>query len=156
VGRVEADHMKHPNQGDLIEPPRHLDEYARKVIEAALTVHRHLGPGFPEGVYEEALVIELAVRGISFQRQLEIPITYNGHAIARFQLDLLVEDELVVELKAVESLHPLHRAQVISYLRAGRFQLGLLINFNVFALLQGVRRVIWNNSLLDGYLEQLS
>jgi GxxExxY protein len=126
------------------EPPEHLDRYAHDVLGAAIEVHQHLGPGFLESVYEGALMMELELRGFAVQRQVVIPVVYKGRAIADARLDLLVEGELVVELKAVESLLPVHRAQVISYLKTGAFQLGLLINFNVPILSQGVRRVIWN------------
>src|SRR5690606_24207901 len=101
-------------------------------------VHRQLGPGFLEYVYEEALVLELTTRGFSFRRQPVFPVLYKGVQIGEARLDLLVEDELVVELKAVEELRPLHRAQVLSYLRTGEFQLGLLFNFNVYSLRQGI------------------
>lgn len=126
------------------EPPAYLDEIARGVIGAAIEVHRQLGPGFLEYVYEEALVLELTTRGFSFRRQPVFPVLYKGVQIGEARLDLLVEDELVVELKAVEELRPLHRAQVLSYLRTGEFQLGLLFNFNVYSLRQGIRRIVWS------------
>ena len=126
------------------EPPNELDRCAHEVIGAAIEVHRHLGPGFLEAVYEEAMMVELALRGVTVRRQVPIALAYKGRSLPRVQLDLLVEDELVVELKAVERLSPIHVAQVISYLKAGAFQLGLLINFNVPTLRQGIRRVIWS------------
>ena len=110
------------------------------MIGAAIEVHRHLGPGFLETVYEQAMMVELAIRGLTVRRQVPIVLAYN--ALPSAQLDLLVEDELVVELKAVERLSPIHTAQILSYLKAGAFQLGLLINFNVPTLRQGIRRVI--------------
>jgi GxxExxY protein len=124
------------------EPSPALDEIAHRVIGAALDVHRELGPGFLERVYEDALCIELGLRGIGYDQQLRYPVHYKGILVAESQLDLLVEGELVVELKAVEELRPIHTAQVLSYLRAGGFQLGLLFNFNVYSLRQGTRRVI--------------
>jgi GxxExxY protein len=128
---------------DAKEPPRHIDEIAHRIIGAAIEVHRHLGPGFYERMYEEALVIELGLRGILVERQVPIPITYKNEPIGSAHLDLLVEGEVVVELKAVEALHRVHTAQVISYLQAGAFPLGLLLNFNVAALKEGgIRRVI--------------
>ena len=136
MNRQAAEHAK--------EPPRHLDECAHAVIGAAIEVHRHLGPGFLESVYEEALAIELGLRRIQFARQVAIPISYKSRHLAEARLDLLVDDELVVELKAVETLLPIHRAQVISYLQAGAFQLGLLINFNVGLLRNGLHRVVWS------------
>ncbi len=88
------------------------------------------------------MAVELRLRNVKFQRQAPLPIAYKGHPITTARLDLLVEDELIVELKAVESLLPIHRVQVLSYLKAGSFPLGLLINFNVKILTTGVGRVI--------------
>ena len=127
MGRQDAEHAK----TDAKEPSLELDRLAHTVIGAAIEVHRNLGPGFLEAIYEAALVLELEARNVRFRRQVPIEVIYKGSVIGESRLDLLVEDELVVELKHVESLLPIHRAQVISYLRAGAFQLGLLINFNV-------------------------
>ena len=124
------------------EPPEELDRIARAVIGAAIEVHRQLGPGFLEAVYERALMVELTLRGIRVRRQVQLPLTYKGHPLPVTQLDLLVEDQLVVELKAIERFAPIHHSKLVSYLRAGGFQLGLLINFNVEQLKDGVRRVI--------------
>jgi GxxExxY protein len=126
------------------EPSDRIDKLAHDTIGAALEVHRQLGPGFLEHVYDEAMAIELTARRIPFRRQVVYPVIYNERIIAESRLDLLVADELVVELKAVEELRPIHHAQVVSYLRAGEFQLGLLFNFNVYALRQGMRRIIWS------------
>jgi len=128
------------------EPRDEIDGWARRVIGAAIEVHRDLGPGFLESVYEEALASELAIRGLKFQRQYLIPIEYKGRVIGEHKLDFLVEEELVVELKAVEHLLPIHHAQVHSYLKAGAFELGLLMNFNAPLLKDGLRRVILNQS----------
>lgn len=129
-------------QHTLAEPGAHVDLRAREVIGAALEVHRNLGPGFLETVYEEALAIELAVRGIPFERQARIAIRYKGKEVGTSQLDLLVDRSLIVELKAVDSLAPIHWAQVRSYLKATGHSLALLINFNVPLLRNGVRRVV--------------
>jgi GxxExxY protein len=126
------------------EPPPHLDQLAHDVIGAAIEVHRHLGPGYLESIYERALWVELRVRQIPFESQVVLPIVYKGECIGEPQLDLLIANELVIELKAVERLLEIHRAQVISYLKAGGFQLGLLINFHTSLLKDGVRRVIWD------------
>jgi GxxExxY protein len=126
----------------LIEPSAEIDRCARAVIGAAIEVHRHLGPGFLETTYEEAMAVEMSMRGIGFERQVQIPITYKGRVISRPQIDLLVEGVLVVELKAVTAFLPIHVAQIVSYLRAGAFQLGLLINFNVRLLKDGIQRVV--------------
>ncbi len=125
-----------------VEPSRELDLLARQVIDAAIEVHRSLGPGFLESVYEQALGIELESRGIPFVRQPSVAVNYKGHPIGEGRLDLLVGDALVVELKAVDAIAPIHTAQVISYLKASRHQLGLLINFNVPILKEGIKRII--------------
>ncbi|HTY87247.1 MAG TPA: GxxExxY protein [Candidatus Acidoferrum sp.] len=126
----------------FIEPNRKTDELARAVIGAAIEVHRQLGPGFLESIYEEALGIELEGRNIPFERQKEISVLYKRRQIGGQRIDLLVGDSLIVELKAVDALADIHTAQVISYLKATGLSLGLLINFNVPVLKQGVRRII--------------
>src|ERR1051325_5514915 len=100
------------------EPDTATDELARAVIGAAIEVHRHLGPGFLESVYEESLAIELTARQIRFERQKEISVLYKGEQVGRHRVDLFVGDSLIVELKTVESLSEIHKAQVISYLKA--------------------------------------
>jgi GxxExxY protein len=124
------------------EPDEQLDRLASVVVVAAVEVHRHLGPGFLESAYERSLCVELTLRGISFRRQVVIPIEYKGHPVGDGRLDLLVENRLVVELKAVDALQPIHAIQVRSYLKATGLSLALLINFNVPVLLRGVRRII--------------
>ena len=125
-----------------MEPSHDLDRLAHAVIGAAIEVHRQLGPGFLESVYEEALCVELQSRAVSFVRQHPIAVNYKGHSVGEGRLDLLVGNVLVVELKAVEALLPIHTAQVMSYLKTTGFHLGLLINFNVPVLRNGIRRVI--------------
>lgn len=126
----------------LVEPTARADQRAREVIGAAIEVHRHLGPGFLESVYEEALARELRHRDVLFRLQLPVGVAYKGELVGEARVDLLVDDCLLVEVKAVESLAPLHKAQVISYLRATRLQLGLLLNFNVPQLVQGMKRIV--------------
>ena len=126
----------------LEEPPEYLDQLARDAIGAAIEVHRELGPGFLESIYEAALCDELTRRDIQHERQPTIPIPYKGRIIGEHRLDILVGGELVLELKAVESLSQAHVAQVMSYLHAGAFRLGLLINFSVPILRQGIKRLI--------------
>ena len=123
------------------EPSAKVDELAKTVVDACIEVHKALGPGYLESVYEEALVKELTLREISFERQKAINVNYKGEPVGQARLDLLVDKLLVVELKAVESLAPIHTAQVISYLKAGTFQLGLLINFNTTLLKHGIKRI---------------
>ncbi len=124
------------------EPDPIVDQLAYSVIGAAIEVHKALGPGFLESVYEEALCIELRLRNIGFTKQPEIGVMYKGRPIGRGRLDLLVGDCLVVELKAVEALLPIHKAQIISYLKATGHSFVLLINFNVPILKRGNQRVV--------------
>jgi GxxExxY protein len=124
------------------EPDEELDRLAREVIGAAIEVHRILGPGFLESVYEEALCVELRLRTIPFQRQVPVPIVYKGVAIGQDRLDLLVQGKLIVEIKTVETLAPIHKAQAISYLKATGHILALLINFNTAVLKDGIKRIV--------------
>lgn len=124
------------------EPPKELDGLANKVIGAALEIHRHLGPGFLESVYEEALTIELDLRGVVFERQRPITVFYKNRPAGEYRVDLLVGGNLVVELKAVEKILPIHKAQLISYLKASGLPLGLLINFNEKLLKDGIQRIV--------------
>jgi GxxExxY protein len=124
------------------EPDAELDRLARLVIGAAIEVHRQLGPGLLEAVYEEALCIEFDLRKIPFTRQQGVGITYKGRPVGKGKLDLLVGERLIVELKSVERLAPIHSAQMISYLRMTSRMLGLLINFNVPVLKEGIKRVV--------------
>jgi GxxExxY protein len=125
-----------------MEPDEELDRLAHEVIGAAIEVHRILGPGFLESVYEEALIVELGLRTISVQRQVPIPLVYKGVAIGQGRLDLPVQGKLIVEIKTVEALAPIHKAQTISYLKATGLQLALLINFNAAVLKDGIKRIV--------------
>ena len=125
-----------------MEPQSELDVLARRVIGAAIEVHKALGPGYLESVYEEALALELGAQGVDCDRQAPIRIDYKGQVVGEGRLDLLVADRLVVELKVVDTLLPIHHAQVLSYLKATQRQLGLLINFNVRVLRDGVKRIV--------------
>jgi len=131
----------------MVEPNTAVDQLARDVIGAAIEVHRHLGPGFLESVYEEALVVELAMRQIPFERQRPIAVNYKAHAVGEGRIDLVVAGDLLVELKAVDMLAPIHKAQVISYLKATGLHLGLLINFNVPVLRAGIQRIVLSQHL---------
>jgi GxxExxY protein len=130
------------NRDEAAQPRDHLEELARIVIDAALEVHRALGPGFVEPVYEEALAVELAQRGVPFERQFHVRVTYKGFVVGSGRVDLLVGTRLVVELKSVETLAPVHVAQTLSYLKVLGQPLGLLITFNVQLLRDGIRRVV--------------
>ncbi len=124
------------------EPSERVDELARQVIGAAIEVHRILGPGFLESIYEEASAIEFTLRGIPFERQKPIVLIYKDKNVGDSWLDFLVGGELVVELKAIEIVHPIHAAKVISYLKMTRLDLGLVINFHVEQLKDGVKRIV--------------
>ena len=120
-----------------------LNEITDHVIGAAIEVHRALGPGLLESAYEVCLVAELAQRGLSVEQQKPLPVVYRDVRLdCGYRLDLLVEDEVVVEVKAVEKLAPIHEAQVISYLRLSGHRVGLLVNFNVILLKDGLRRLV--------------
>ena len=124
------------------EPDPELDALAREVIGAAIEVHRHYGPGLDEALYESAMEAELRLRGMPFQSQVWVDVEYKGQVIGKRRIDLIVAGRLLVELKAVEELTPLHKAQVKTYLKLVRLTLGLLINFNVILLKDGIKRVI--------------
>jgi len=112
-----------------------------EIIGAAIEVHRWLGPGLLESAYEEALCHELASRSLGFKRQVALPLDYKGVRLeCDYRLDLVVDDSVIVELKAVEKLLPVHDAQILSYLRLSGFRLGLLINFHVPVIKDGIRR----------------
>ena len=119
-----------------------LKEITKRIISCALEVHSTLGPGLLESVYEEALAQEFALRKISHIRQKEISLRYKGKDIGWHRIDYLVEDEVIVELKAVETLPRIYEAQVLTYLRALDKRVGLLINFNVVRLKDGIKRLI--------------
>jgi GxxExxY protein len=122
-----------------------LNQTTEQIIGAAIEVHRALGPGLLESAYEECLCREPTIRGIPFERQRRLPVTFKGARLdCGYRPDLLVDGRVVVEIKAVESLEPIHEAQVLTYLRLGGWSVGLLINFNVPVLKQGVKRLVLN------------
>ena len=119
------------------------NELTEKVIGAAIEVHRHLGPGLLESAYEECLCHELHLNGIRFQRQVSLPVDYKGlHLDCTYRLDLLVDDLVIVEIKAIDDLAPIHHAQLLTYLKAAGKPVGLLINFNVAMLKDGLKRIV--------------
>ena len=120
-----------------------INQLSEEIIGAAIEVHRALGPGLLESAYEECLCHELGLRTLSYERQRPLPLNYKGHQLdCGYRLDLLVEDKVVVEVKTVESIKRIHKAQLITYLKLGGWRLGLLINFNVPVLKEGIRRVV--------------
>lgn len=131
-----------PKQRLLPQPSLHVEQLATRVIGAAIEVHRHLGPGYLEVIYERAMMLELDARGIEFEQQVRSGVLYKGQPIGDHRIDLLVGGELVVELKVVEAIGPHHVAQVLSYLQSCNLELGLLVNFSRPTLQAGLRRVI--------------
>lgn len=127
---------------DLKEPEQEVDELARSVIGAAIEVHKQLGPGFMESVYHDALCIELDKLQIPHQREYTVAVQYKGKPVGEGRVDLVVGGKLIVELKAVDALAPVHMAQVLSYLKMTGYPLGLLVNFNVPILKEGIKRVV--------------
>jgi GxxExxY protein len=120
------------------------DAMTGAVIGAALEIHRVLGPGFLENIYEQAFALELGLRGIAFERQKIISVMYRGQHVGESRVDFMFNNSLIVELKAVERLLPVHQAQVISYLKASGCNVGLLINFHERLLRDGIKRVVLN------------
>ena len=119
-----------------------LDVLTQTIIGAAIEVHRHLGPGLLESAYEECLCYELSQAGLSFLRQVHIPIEYKGIKLdCKYRLDLIVEGAVIIEIKAMERFDPIHSAQLLTYLKATDKRIGLLINFNVDRLKDGIKRV---------------
>ena len=118
------------------------EDLAQRIIGAAIEVHEQLGAGLPESVYRNALSHELNLRGIGHQTEFPVPVFYKGLEVGLGRIDILVEGRIVLELKAVECLTDLHRAQCVAYLQATKLQLALLINFNVPLLKDGIKRVI--------------
>ena len=117
------------------------DPITEKIIGAAIEVHKALGPGLLESIYEEALCHEFRLQGINFSRQVPVRLSYKGCEISGHRLDLLVENEVIVELKSLQQLPPIAVSQLISYLRAANLKRGLIINFGANKLINGIKRV---------------
>ncbi len=122
--------------------PAETEQLITQVIGLCIEVHRVLGPGLLESTYVRAVCIELGAAKVSHERERLIAITYKCVPLARYRLDLVVADQLVLEIKCVERLQPLHRAQLLAYLRAAKIRAGLLVNFNVEVLREGIKRVV--------------
>ncbi len=119
------------------------NEITEQIIGAAIEVHRIMGPGLLESVYEDCLAIEFGIRQLKFERQKTIPLQYKHHQVASdLRLDLIVNGKVIVELKTVEKLLPVHEAQLLTYLRLTGCKVGLLINFNVPVLKDGIKRMV--------------
>lgn len=117
------------------------DDLTFIIIGAAMAVHSELGPGLLENVYENALCIELAARNLEYEQQKHLEVLYRGRNVGSFYADLVVEDKVIVELKSVKDLAPIHEAQLITYLKLANIKTGLLINFNVVSLKSSIRRI---------------
>lgn len=122
--------------------PKEAEHWGKALLDAAFEVHTLLGPGFLERIYEDALCHELALRDVPFERQKPILVPYKDLRLEGQRLDLLVAGLVIAEIKAIDAIHPLHQAQLISYLKATRLRLGFLLNFNVRHLREGIRRVV--------------
>ncbi len=123
--------------------PQEIEALAAATVQAALAVHRALGPGLLESAYQECLTIELTEAGFQCEREKVLPLTYRGRSIDHaYRLDLVVNGRLLVELKAIESVQPVHRVQVATYLKLLKLPLGLLINFNVPLIKDGITRIL--------------
>ena len=121
------------------------NEISSKIIGAAIEVHKHLGPGLLESSYEACLIHELLESGFQVKSQVLVPVFYKGVEIdAKYRLDILVEDRVIIEVKSVEKLEGIHTAQLLTYLKLTELKLGLLINFNTLRLIDGVKRVANN------------
>jgi len=121
-----------------------INQLTSQIIKAGIAVHEELGPGLLESVYHRCMVIELESMGLAVESEVPVPIVYKGHSITEegFRIDLLVEDTVVVELKSVETVQPAHKKQVLTYLRLAGKPIGLLLNFNVALLKDGIHRII--------------
>jgi GxxExxY protein len=123
-----------------------MEQLTGQIIASAIEVHRALGPGLLESAYEECLAKEFELQSIPFKRQVPLPITYKGHQLScGYRIDMLVSDSVILELKTVTSIEPIHSAQLLTYLKLSRKTLGLIINFHVPVLKQGIKRIVNNH-----------
>ena len=131
--------MRYRPQNEFLD----VNKITESVIGAAIEVHRHLGPGLLESAYEECLCEELLLRKIAFRRQIALPVSYKSKKLdIGYRIDLLVNDEVVVELKTVEAILPIHEAQTLTYMRPGGWQVGPILKFNVTVLKNGIKRLV--------------
>ncbi|HEY7990304.1 MAG TPA: GxxExxY protein [Stellaceae bacterium] len=127
----------------MIEPSATHDVLARQIVDSSFAVHSALGPGLLESVYQQCLVCELRSRKINIQQQIALPIRYRDTVVeAGLRLDLLADDKVIVEIKAIEKLLPVHEAQLLTYLKLAKKDLGILVNFNVPLIKDGIRRFV--------------
>jgi GxxExxY protein len=128
---------------EFIPLSKKTENIAKVIVDSAYNVHKELGPGLLESVYQQCLVYELHKRGLQVFTEVKVPIVYNSIKLdSGLQLDILVENEIIIELKTVDEFHPVHRAQLMTYLKLTNNRLGFLINFNVPLIKQGIKRII--------------
>ncbi len=139
---MNISHRDTENTERFITDIKELNKITEKIIGCAIEVHRNLGPGLLESIYESALCVEFDNNDIEYQRQILIPVRYKDNIIGEHKLDLLVENEIIVELKAIDKMAPIFEAQLLSYLKMADKKLGLLINFNTEKLKDGIKRII--------------
>ncbi|TET99120.1 MAG: GxxExxY protein [Candidatus Stahlbacteria bacterium] len=139
---MNISHRGTENTERFITDIKELNKITEKIIGCAIEVHRNLGPGLLESIYESALCVEFDNNDIEYQRQILIPVRYKDNIIGEHKLDLLVENEIIVELKAIDKMAPIFEAQLLSYLKMADKKLGLLINFNTEKLKDGIKRII--------------
>jgi len=139
---MNISHRDTENTERFITDIKELNKITEKIIGCAIEVHRNLGPGLLESIYESALCVEFDNNDIEYQRQILIPVRYKDNIIGEHKLDLLVENEIIVELKAIDKMAPIFEAQLLSYLKMAKKKLGLLINFNTEKLKDGIKRII--------------
>ena len=144
--RRDAENAEVAQRGAIMYPQRkrlRVNDITQEVIGAAIAVHRALGPGLLESAYQECLCQELALRKLPFEREVPLPLEYKGiHCECGYRLDILVAGAVVVEVKSIEAIAPIHEAQLLTYLRLGGWNVGLLMNFNVVVLKNGIRRKV--------------
>ena len=138
------------NQIDTESQRKRLNDLSGKVIGACIEIHRELGPGLLESAYEECLAYELSKAGLRFERQMALPVRYKEVQLdCGYRLDFVIEGELILEIKATSEQHPIHEAQLLTYLKPDKKPLGLLINFNVPTLTKGVKRIACGDLFRD-------
>ena len=136
-------HEGHEGHEGRLSLPEHLEAIGRAIVDSGLGVHRALGPGLLESAYQHCLQHELESRGLAVRREVGLPVIYKGVALdVGYRLDLVVENAVIVEIKAVEALSRLHEAQLITYLKLSKLRLGYLMNFNAELFKQGLKRLV--------------
>ncbi len=138
-------HLRLSGKKRIMKSRNELNSIAIDIVDAVFHVHKEVGPGLLESVYELSLLQEFKLRGIKAECQVSIPLIYKGVVLSKgFKIDILVEDDIILELKAVEIILPVHKAQIISYLKLADKRLGFLINFNVPLIKDGIQRIVNN------------